>query len=92
MKAGMSLNPRITDWNGQVCWLVGASTGIGRATAEQLHAAGATVVVSARNAAALQEFAHSHARGEALPLDATAARRCTLPRERSSANTAASTW
>jgi NAD(P)-dependent dehydrogenase (short-subunit alcohol dehydrogenase family) len=66
----MSLNPRITDWNGQVCWLVGASSGIGRATAEQLHAAGATVVVSARNAAALQEFAQSHPRGEALPLDA----------------------
>ena len=67
----MSLNPRITDWNGQVCWLVGASTGIGRATAEQLHAAGATVIVSARNAAALQEFAQSHDRGHALPLDAT---------------------
>jgi NAD(P)-dependent dehydrogenase (short-subunit alcohol dehydrogenase family) len=67
----MSLNPRITDWNGQVCWLVGASSGIGRATAEQLHAAGATVIVSARNAAALQEFAHGHDRGHALPLDAT---------------------
>ena len=67
----MPLNPRITDWSGQVCWLVGASTGIGRATAEQLHAAGATVVVSARNAAALEEFAHAHARSEALPMDAT---------------------
>jgi NAD(P)-dependent dehydrogenase (short-subunit alcohol dehydrogenase family) len=67
----MPLNPRITDWKGQVCWLVGASTGIGRATAEQLHAAGATVIVSARNVAALQEFAQSHARGEALPMDAT---------------------
>jgi NAD(P)-dependent dehydrogenase (short-subunit alcohol dehydrogenase family) len=67
----MSLNPCITEWSGQVCWLVGASTGIGRATAEQLHAAGATVVVSARNAAALEEFAHSRDRGHALPLDAT---------------------
>jgi NAD(P)-dependent dehydrogenase (short-subunit alcohol dehydrogenase family) len=67
----MSLNPRITDWNGQVCWLIGASSGIGRATAEQLHAAGATVIVSARNAAALQEFAQAHARGRALPMDAT---------------------
>jgi NAD(P)-dependent dehydrogenase (short-subunit alcohol dehydrogenase family) len=67
----MSLNPHITDWSGQVCWLVGASTGIGRATAEQLHAAGATVIVSARNAAALHEFTQTHSRGEALPLDAT---------------------
>jgi NAD(P)-dependent dehydrogenase (short-subunit alcohol dehydrogenase family) len=67
----MSLNPRLTDWKGQVCWLVGASTGIGRATAEQLHAAGATVIVSARNVAALQEFAQTHAGGQALPLDAT---------------------
>ena len=67
----MSLNPRLTDWSGQVCWLVGASTGIGRATAEQLHAAGATVIVSARNVAALQEFAQAHARGEALPMDTT---------------------
>jgi NAD(P)-dependent dehydrogenase (short-subunit alcohol dehydrogenase family) len=67
----MPLNPRLTDWKGQVCWIVGASTGIGRATAEQLHAAGATVVVSARNVAALQEFSQTHASSEALPLDAT---------------------
>ena len=32
---------------------------------------GATVVASARNAAALEAFAQSHERGEALPLDAT---------------------
>jgi NAD(P)-dependent dehydrogenase (short-subunit alcohol dehydrogenase family) len=67
----MPLNPRITDWKGQVCWLVGASTGIGRATAEQLHDAGATVIVSARNAAALAQFAREHVRGEAVALDAT---------------------
>jgi NAD(P)-dependent dehydrogenase (short-subunit alcohol dehydrogenase family) len=67
----MPLNPRITDWNGRVCWLVGASTGIGRATAEWLHQAGAVVVVSARNAAALDDFARAHPRGEALALDAT---------------------
>jgi NAD(P)-dependent dehydrogenase (short-subunit alcohol dehydrogenase family) len=67
----MSLNPRITDWNGQVCWLVGASTGIGRATAERLHDAGATVIVSARSEAALAKFAMDHVRSQALPLDAT---------------------
>jgi NAD(P)-dependent dehydrogenase (short-subunit alcohol dehydrogenase family) len=67
----MPLNPRLTDWKGQVCWIVGASTGIGRATAEQLHAAGATVIVSARNVAALQAFSQAHASSEALPMDAT---------------------
>jgi NAD(P)-dependent dehydrogenase (short-subunit alcohol dehydrogenase family) len=67
----MPLNPRLTDWKGQVCWIVGASTGIGRATAEQLHATGATVIVSARNVAALQTFSQAHAGSEALPMDAT---------------------
>lgn len=67
----MSLNPRITDWNGRVVWLIGASTGIGRATASLLHAKGAKVVVSARNAAALQAFAQSHPGSLGLALDAT---------------------
>jgi NAD(P)-dependent dehydrogenase (short-subunit alcohol dehydrogenase family) len=67
----MPLNPRITDWKGKVCWLVGASTGIGRATAVRLHAAGAVVVVSARNEAALRKFAQEHEGAHALPLDAT---------------------
>ena len=65
------MNPPLKDWAGQVVWLVGASTGIGRATAARLHAAGAHVVVSARNAAALQAFAQQHPGSEALPLDAT---------------------
>ena len=67
----MALNPRITDWNGQVVWLVGASSGIGRATAEKLHARGAQVVVSARNASLLQDFERQHPGSLALPLDAT---------------------
>jgi NAD(P)-dependent dehydrogenase (short-subunit alcohol dehydrogenase family) len=67
----MSLNPRIENWSGKVVWLVGASTGIGRATAERLHAAGARVVVSARNAATLEAFASAHAGSMAVTLDAT---------------------
>lgn len=66
----MPLNPRITDWRGRVCWLVGASSGIGRATAARLHALGATVVVSARNAAALEDFVRSHPGSRAEALDA----------------------
>jgi NAD(P)-dependent dehydrogenase (short-subunit alcohol dehydrogenase family) len=67
----MSLNPRIDSWAGKTCWLVGASTGIGRATATRLHAAGAHVVVSARNAAQLDEFVAAHPGSDAIALDAT---------------------
>lgn len=67
----MPLNPPITDWTRQVVWLVGASSGIGRATAAHLHALGARVVVSARNAAALDAFAARHAGSVAVALDAT---------------------
>jgi NAD(P)-dependent dehydrogenase (short-subunit alcohol dehydrogenase family) len=67
----MSLNPRIPSWAGLVVWLVGASTGIGRATAERLHAAGAQVVVSSRTAATLLEMAAQFKGMQALPLDGT---------------------
>ncbi len=67
----MALNPRITAWQGRTVWLVGASTGIGRATAARLHALGARVVVSARTAAPLEAFVQAHPGSEALPLDAT---------------------
>ncbi len=67
----MALNKKIADWSGQVVWLVGASTGIGRATAERLHAKGATVVVSARNAGAVAAFEAAHAGSMGLALDAT---------------------
>ena len=67
----MSLNPPIRDWRGQRVWLVGASTGIGRALAERLHALGARVIVSARKADALQDFVAQHPGSLALPLDVT---------------------
>lgn len=67
----MSLNPRVNGWHGKSVWLVGASTGIGRATASALHAAGATVLVSARDAQALAEFVRQHPGAVALPLDVT---------------------
>ena len=67
----MPLNPRFADWNGQVVWLVGASTGIGRATASLLHARGAKVIVSARTASALDGFVRAHAGSQAVALDVT---------------------
>jgi NAD(P)-dependent dehydrogenase (short-subunit alcohol dehydrogenase family) len=67
----MPLNPPITDWPGRRVWVVGASTGIGRALAEHLHALGARVAVSARSAPALEDFAAAHPGSLALPLDAT---------------------
>jgi NAD(P)-dependent dehydrogenase (short-subunit alcohol dehydrogenase family) len=67
----MALNPRMVDWTGRTAWLVGASSGIGRATASALHAAGARVVVSARHREALDGFVAQHPASRAMALDAT---------------------
>lgn len=67
----MALNPPVRDWHGKSVWLVGASSGIGRATASALHARGARVWVSARNAAALERFVADHPGAVAVPLDTT---------------------
>ena len=67
----MSLNPRITDWRGRPVWLVGASSGIGRATARRLHGLGAQVTVSARSADGLAHFVDEHPGAHSLVLDAT---------------------
>ena len=65
------LNPPLRDWQGQTVWIIGASTGIGRATASALHRAGARVTVSARKAEALAAFVQQHPGCQALALDAT---------------------
>jgi NADP-dependent 3-hydroxy acid dehydrogenase YdfG len=65
------LNPPVTDWRGQTVWLIGASSGIGEATAAALHAAGARVVVSARRGDALRGFTQKYTGSVAIPLDVT---------------------
>ncbi|MDI1272068.1 SDR family NAD(P)-dependent oxidoreductase [Polaromonas sp.] len=67
----MSYNLPLRDWHGKTVWLVGASSGIGQATAHALHEAGAKVVVSARNGAALEAFVATHPGAQALVLDAS---------------------
>ncbi len=67
----MPANLPIDDWRGKTAWLVGASTGIGRATAAHLHSLGARVIVSARTLSALEGFVAAHPGSEALALDVT---------------------
>ena len=52
----MALNRPMAHWRARTVWLVGASSGIGLACAAALHAQGANVVLSARNAGALADF------------------------------------
>lgn len=53
----LQLNAPMSDWHGRRVWLVGASTGIGLACAQALRAAGAQVVISARNPQGVQDWA-----------------------------------
>ena len=67
------LNPPLPAWPDARVWIIGASTGIGAATAQMLLAAGARVALSARQEDKLREVAGSSAGGRALiePLDFT---------------------
>ena len=53
----MSLNPKLADWQGQRVWLIGASSGIGEATARLLMQRGARVALTSRNQDALMALA-----------------------------------
>lgn len=65
-------NPPLRDWRGLHVWVVGASSGIGEATARALARQGALVSVSARSEAALQALVNEgQGRIQAFPLDVT---------------------
>jgi len=68
---GSAMNPRIRNWKGARVWVIGASTGIGAATASLLLTKGAQVALSARNASALQTLADNNSLALVLPLDIT---------------------
>lgn len=72
---GAPLNQPMRNWQGRRVWLVGASSGIGLACAKALHAAGAKVVISARDLGLLSEWAeacnHQEVTVELLTLDVT---------------------
>lgn len=65
---GAPLNAPIQDWRGRRVWLVGASSGIGLACAKALHAAGAHVLVSARDLGTLSEWAAT-CKSQGLPVE-----------------------
>jgi NADP-dependent 3-hydroxy acid dehydrogenase YdfG len=66
----MALNPKVESWKDRRIWIVGASTGIGAALAEDLLAKGAKVAVSARKREPLEAMAAKHGGNVAvLPLD-----------------------
>ncbi len=72
------LNPPLPAWNQARVWVIGASTGIGAATAQALLAAGARVALSARQEDKLREVAAAAvkrgadaARARVVPLDFT---------------------
>ncbi|MDP2171446.1 MAG: SDR family NAD(P)-dependent oxidoreductase [Rhodocyclaceae bacterium] len=63
------MNPRIRDWQGRRVWLVGASTGIGAALAQQLAGQGAHLALSARSRGRLESLGCAGAL--VLPCDVT---------------------
>lgn len=66
----MKANPAIRDWHGQRVWIVGASSGIGAALAQELVQLGAEVAVSSRRPEVLFALYGQQPQVRILPLDA----------------------
>lgn len=72
MKPQLQKNQPITDWHGKHVWLIGASTGIGAALAQNLLARGALLALSSRNTEPLAALVQQYPRHALpLPLDIT---------------------
>jgi len=65
------MNPRIADWSGQRVWVIGASTGIGQASAHLMVDLGARVAFSARSIDKLLATTAGTPRALVAPLDVT---------------------
>jgi len=65
------MNRPIRDWNEQRVWIIGASSGIGRALAEALLKRGARVAVSARREDALRMLAAATPKATVMGFDLT---------------------
>jgi len=63
------LNPPMRDWTGRCVWVIGGTSGIGRAAAHELHRRGAQLAVSGRSEAALQAFRDEHPGALGFALD-----------------------
>lgn len=63
------MNKKITNWNNQVVWMVGASDGIGASLSKLLLKEGATVFLSSRRKEKLEEVATGYSKARVLPLD-----------------------
>jgi short-subunit dehydrogenase len=81
------MNPRIEDWRGLRVWIIGASTGIGAATAKLLLQRGAKVGLTARSVEALSEIANGHDQACVVAADIT-----QLPTLRNAYQTLTQTW
>jgi len=63
------LNQALRDWNGLRVWVIGASSGIGAALAQEALQAGAQVALSARRGDRLHAVAAGHAKALVAPFD-----------------------
>lgn len=59
----------MSQFSGKTYWLIGASEGLGRELAIQMHALGAQLILSARNQDRLESLAADLPRAVALPMD-----------------------